>query len=136
MIEKKRSVGITAFAYLFIIVAVWAILRGLTSPKTLLVGLMLLICGIGIFKRLPWARKLTIWTAALQIFFGLITLTWIIILPKVFKQVASSEGLRPPSGKVISQFQGIMLILLLIAIAIQLGVIYFFTRPKVKEQFK
>lgn len=130
--DKKNSVGVTIFGCLFIIVAVFAILRGITSPMTLLIGLLMLICGIGILKRLSWARKLTIWTALLKIFLGLIFLLQTIILPRIFKQVATSEGLRPTSSKVISQFQGIMLILLLIAIAIQLGIIYFFYSPQNK----
>jgi hypothetical protein len=106
--DKKRSVGIIIFSIVFILLG---LLFLLAMP---LFSILYIITGIGILTLKPFARYLAIATSILGVVINTIKLVgyW-------------NKGI---SSQIIIALVGTYLI--------HLGVIYFFNRPKVKEQFK
>ena len=106
--EKKRSIGVVIFGVVFIFLGVLFIL---VLP---LFSILYLIVGIGILMLKPFARYLAIVTAVL--------------------------GIVVNSIKMVGLLNKNIPLQLLFALVgtylIHLGVIYFFTRSQVKEQFK
>ena len=136
--EKKRSKGVTFLSWFFIVLGLFNSARwlyfifenwsmdALPSPFFYSILLILLISiagvvgGIGMLKLIPWARKLIITITIFPIF-----LAALIGLKRVF--TGESIIKRMPE-------EGIFLIIFVIVYIV--AVIYFLTRPKVKEQFR
>lgn len=136
--EKKRSVGVTLLAICFILVGVISIpgaylsywIMGLEDVETGYVTFRMTLaflniilsfcCGIGILILREWARKLTLF----YVFFGFIS--YLTSMPAQIK-ILKSFGAH-----------SIMYLLpfLILVLAIYVAILFFFTRPKVKDQFK
>ncbi len=115
---KKRSVGVTVFAYLDIIGGILGILALIVGIKIIIFGApLLIIIGIGLLKLKEWARKFEILLTILGYFF-----IWVMFF------VISKDLLI--SLRYMFQFKQIISLLAVIV------TVYFFTRPKVKNQFK
>lgn len=130
--EKKRSVGVmvvgsilTGISLLFLIMAFITfvisprdrsvIVASVLNPVGFILILQL-IAGIGILCLKQWARRLVMWVAGSDIILGVLFL------------VLFTAGAGEPS------FGLVLLIMLLLSFGSFLT--YFFTRSKVKEQFK
>lgn len=105
---KRRSPGIIIFGILYILIGLFFLL---TAP---LFSILYLIIGIGILMLENLARLLAMFTAIL----GIISAT-----------VSTIDLLRKYPAN-------LLIILLILAYFFFSCVIYFFTRPKVEEQFK
>ena len=158
--EKKRSVGITIFAWLIIVLGIIFFLSSLdfkthmkiyqSFPKNLNVGLIVygilsslisIIAGIGLLQLKEVMRKVVVGINLLDVLISIPVLFFSINSLKQFayneavKQVAETNSqvnvdiLANISFYFIISF-GIFFIVL------SLLVIYFFTRPKVKEMFR
>jgi uncharacterized membrane protein YhaH (DUF805 family) len=126
--EKKRSKGVTIFAWLIIIGSILSILsKGLASeinPQIstyfyYFVSPISIIIGIYLLRLKDWARTGII---AVSIMVGIETLA---TSPYCLNRM---ESTYPGTG--IDY-----IIAILISLGFNCGVIYFFTRPKVKAQF-
>ena len=139
--ENKRSVGITIFGWALVIYNLFIGLIGLflalsnrKSHGDLFFALgpalsfAFLICGIFILKLKSWARKLIIILSGI----GAILNIWLLFglnptrLGIEFNKLSQNEKV----GFISFSF------MMLAVIVWNIGVIYFFTRSKVKEQFK
>jgi len=136
--EKKRSVGVTVFGIIMIIVGILGILSSLVGGSMICsiagvkphaiflgvgflfttIGIMYLIGGFGVLSLKPWARNLTL---LLSSFNSILIILMLLGTVKVI--------VKDPIA-ILYCIPQILLLFLLI------GIIYFFTRPKVKEQFK
>jgi hypothetical protein len=116
--EKKRSVGVTIFSILYLVVGVLFVL---IMP---LFSLLYIIAGIGLLLLKPFARYLAVATSILGIVVG--TIRGAQMLQSITKVSAGSIFINSLP----------LLFTLLLTYLFHLGVIFFFTRPKVKEQFK
>lgn len=90
-------------------------------PWELLYGVIFISGGIGLKKQKSWARKLTI--------FVIVPLFVIIIPYSQFTYLTHFKGYVNPKLSLAPVFE-------MIRIAFGVSLLYFFTRPKVKEQFK
>ncbi len=130
--KDRISLGITLIGILSILFGLIAIIQiydsfllegGFNSGFLLSVVFILLLIGIflplgiGILKKKNWARKTII-------IYSFLTASWMTLLYGPFGQKAFS---RPPKNSGLS-----ILIIWLVCFI----VIFFVTRPKVKEQFK
>lgn len=106
--NKKRSIGVTVLSILYILLG---LLFLLAMP---LFSILYIIVGIGIFLLKPFARYLAITVSILG--FGVNTVKSVGFLNK---------NMSPQ-----------IIVALILTYLYYLGVIYFFTRPKVKKQFK
>ena len=106
--EKKRTVGIIIFSIVFILLGLFFLLA---MP---LFSILYIIAGIGVLMLKPFARYLAITTSILGIAINTIKLVSYL-----------NKGV--PSQIIIA---------LVGTYLIHSAVIYFFTRPNVKEQFK
>jgi hypothetical protein len=97
-----------------------------------------LICGIYLLKLKSWARKLAIILGAVH--FITIPLFLKIAVPintQVMKSTMAARGYTQMQQKQFEPFASIVLMIpAAVGIMWDLSIIYFFTRPKVKEQFK
>jgi len=124
--EKKRSIGVTIFGYLTLICAVWWIsniiriivtqgeVESYESMPFYLIGAIINIAlSVGILKLKNWARLIFLWL------FGI-----------------GSIGMF--LGGLWMGGDNLLLVILSSSIFLLPGAlfIYFFTRPKVREQFK
>ena len=137
--ENKRSIGVTAFGIIFIIQSAsvlikdcikfnasdWMVYYGFIS------SVILLILAINILQLKEWSRKGIIY---FQIFVTAISvLLFMLYASKLYVPNMIVRGKNIPlEGKTLWIFGGINMIFVAIATFV---VIYFFTRPKVKEQF-
>lgn len=130
--KKKRSVGVTILGIYFFVAAIMNVpdLPALSfyGKAVTLIGITFyIISGIGVLCLFEWARKLVIYVA----------LAWFIVtflfyenrLAYHLKFTFPSE--TPPPPKLIWAHFAVIL-----RAASDAFIIYFFTRPKVKEQFK
>jgi len=128
---KKRSVGVTVFGILLILCPLFYYLQGViifliksipltslpshiirayrSNPFVPLLQLAFIICGIGVLQLKEWARNLIVSILAIGLLFSIL----------FFVVLASSPLIKKLSNII---FDGLFL--------------WFFTRPKVKEQFK
>jgi len=139
---KQRSIGVTIFAmtmflfslcslpvaFAFIIVACTSsanlIVYGI-GALALLLPLLGILAAIGLFQLKNWGRILTLVMASLIGILGIFTIGFLVLC-----QIMTS-GVQ---GR--STLQVIILILFYLAMTLLgVGLLYFFTRPKVKEQF-
>jgi len=136
--EKKRSVGVTIFGIIVIIVSIFEILSGFVGGTMIclvagvkphaifigvmflftMIGIMYLIGGFGILSLKYWARNLILLVSFFKSI--LIILSLFLGIKVVIKEPAAALYFIP---------QIIVLFLLI-------SILYFLTRPKVKEQFK
>jgi len=124
MIKKKRSVGVTIFSWIFILQGINALLiRGEFDVFTIITGAWALATGIGMLKLLNPARLSAI---VLYIFFTGYALFYTIVLSMRYSIS------QHPESMIISK----VLSLFIVSVAFMIVLIIFFTRPKVKEQFK
>lgn len=150
--DKKRSAGVTIFAWFYLLSAFVYLLGILTmKPKLLLWqektkillpdhyymlaqsqaivnSIAYLITGIGLFKLLSWARIFTIIVNIIYYLYGIVSY-FLYIRPYVIPAFAKANKQIFPSGDIY----GILCILGFLWVVF---VTYFFTRTKVKEQFK
>ena len=130
--EKKRSIGITLFAIYFILNGIIAIpgtivgsfLRSSMNVKSnlildiilaILCTIIFIACGIGLLKRKEWGRKLALIYPFIRAIFILLS------IPEIKKIIQSMET---PIW-----FFSYKLVIPII-------ILLYFTRSKVKEQFK
>ena len=117
--EKKRSVGVTIFGWLYIVLAVLSFLPAIGGIlewqgwfyviSLFIEGALFLIIGVNILRLKNWVRIFLIWlNFILMGYFIIGTFFW---EPRLLMGIVS---LCP----------------------ILLGINYFLTRPKVKEQFR
>jgi hypothetical protein len=132
--EKKRSKGVTFWAWVFIILSIMGLVPFVLDFQgaiqsygtyfglySMLSAILYLICGVYLLKLNEMARKAVIWL-------GIISIILTPLLLKSGVLTGSDSLLRYDSAEFCISF-GIILILEFIPI-------YLFTRPKVKEQFK
>ena len=158
--EKKRSRGVTIFAWLSIIVNIFTLLTSLnfntyfemykSFDKSIVMGIILIslfsiivgiVAGFGILKLKEMMRKIVVVINSFDVLFGILLL---LLSIDSFKQYAYSLAVAQVGTK--GNVLGIdtltnigfytMIFVSLFYIAISLLFIFFFTRPKVKEQFK
>ena len=116
--EKKRSKGVAFLGFWLIVqgVAFFVIPIVENIPSGLIIGLpivlIIIFMGIGILKLVNWIRIMAV---ILHIMGGLFCLA---------------------TATIAFFNQPIVAIPLLIPLTIFIGIVYFFTRPKVKEQFR
>ncbi|MBM3250484.1 MAG: hypothetical protein FJZ09_06590 [Candidatus Omnitrophica bacterium] len=133
--ENRRSKGITIFAWIIIVLSVINLIsrldyifKGTLKDYTagigdyfyLIISILAIIAAIFLLKLKEWARIATLIVAALVIINIIL-----VSLSTIFKNFLVS---LPASL--------IMLVITLIPLAFEGGVIYYFTRPVIKEQFK
>ena len=118
IMEKKRSKGVTFFGFYCIINGLAFFVLPIMNHAYLdliiegPIGLVIVLIGIGILKLVNWVRIVAIILSIITSVVSLIT-------------------------TVIGAFQNpIVAIITLIPVVISLSIIYFLTRPKVKEQFR
>jgi len=124
---KKRSVGVAVFGILIIIFSMiilygsirMTIFFGKAPITQIIMASLWLISGIGVLRLIPWAR-ITIIIPPIYIILNLAI--FIFNKGKVY-DVISTLGTK-------------FIALTLICIIFSCLTIFFFTRPKVKEQFK
>ena len=132
--EKKRSVGVTIFGYVGLIGALLGMTENLLKiPNANLVSMF--ICFFYIFlnykllKLKNWSRVLLLITNGISAFF--ITIAIVITLFGLpAKEITEGFKKSYPNDTIFG------FILFLIANIYVYGFIFFFLRPKVKEQFK
>ena len=122
--EKKKPIGVTVFGIILLLSSVpflFALL--LTGPRAgvffiplIAIPLICIITGVGLLKLKNWARMMTIFISP--------------ILSFIFFTVPS-EFLHDKLPPAIAWS-----IVILEAGVISIGIIYYLTRPKVKEMFK
>lgn len=128
--EKKRSIGVTLFGILFIIGGLHGTIRGLNMKDwftfySLISSIFLLILGVNILRLKEWARKGIIYYLVIT------TLLGIFLLPAIFKRQIKLTDI--PLAQSDISFIAIFSVAMWTIVAII--EIFFFTRPKVKEQF-
>jgi len=118
---KKRLVGVTVLGWLNVVVGTLGILAFLLkSPGIMFGASLLLVTGIGLLKLREWARILEI----ILVLGG--------VLFQIVKYVSSILHYAVPLNEAwIFFLKGNIFGWIIAGI-----IIYFFTRPKVKEQFK
>ncbi len=141
--ENKRSKGVTIFAILILIGGILSLLSELFEIHTvplfkILICVILhtaqIICAIGILKLKELARKITFYVYILLTFWLPFTL-----FAFTSKKIEGTLEKLPPevpleAGRLLIKF--VFTFTIVISILWFMSVIYFFTRPKVKEQFK
>ena len=141
--EKKRSVGLIIFgifSVIYTLLIIWIVYRvcfvvfsgwSLTLSSKIKLTTMLggafgiLVAGIGVSTLVSWARKPIVIVAIINL------LLWLYCLIETVIEAVDYFGYDRSFGP--SFPQNLLVIPLLL---FNLLCIYFFTRPKVKEQFK
>lgn len=163
--EKKRSIGVSIFAWLFIVcgaLGIFGTVVNAVSPFnrefidgfTLWWGLFGSVCylaaGIGLLNLKPWSRQVIIALSAIYI--ALVPLSYqrsVVMYEKIsamqdrllLQQLGQQEGSASPQQlEVFRQSMArAMSVSIKLGIAFGIlwnaGVIFYFTRPKVKAQF-
>ena len=143
--EKKKSKRLIAFGIIFLLIGIWGTLKTVVlsilpvqllftknlfsniqiwfSSMLPMVKASFLFLSIGVFMRLSWTPIIAVVLASIQ---GLFYISWI---PVMISATFKYEGLSVKAlvTDLLSMF---------IVIAFQVYMVYYFTRPKVKEQFK
>ena len=119
---KKWRVAILIYAWCSILIAITGItISVIHKLKIMTFGAPLaLITGIGLIKFKEWARKLTIFLSFFGVVFSFFIYFW-----SIFKKY-----IRPTEFSYLFNTRNIVQWIMAAA------VIYFFTRPKIKEQFR
>jgi len=131
--EKKRSVGLTIIGILFIIGSILPVailfssrLPVISSAMIILFGFALLgfYTGVGILMLKSPARLIGIALVAVKIPYGIIK-TFM-----DFNILVTKSSMPKPLVLLICSLS------ILLIVSLDVGIIYYLTRPKVKEQFK
>lgn len=154
---EKRSIGTTIFAVLFIMIGLHGAFKLgqyiLLSSKYagfstdiiildikiwggMLIQASFLIAGIGIFKLRAWARKLVLLLSTVVIVYHIATIpdtlrAYRTIVPFLVELLEMEARLETVKLVAITQF-----IIYICTIGLFSCGLFYFTRPKVKEQFK
>ena len=124
VMEKKRSIGVTIFSWIFILQGINGILpRGEVNTFSVITGGWALAAGIGMLKLLNPARLGAI---ILYVFLAGYALFYTIALAMQYSINQYPESMIVSKALSLFIVSAVFLIVLTI----------FFTRPKVKEQFK
>jgi hypothetical protein len=120
----KRSLGVTIFGILFFIFAVIMFLQLPALSFNGKVGAFIAIilnmtCGVGVLFLFNWARKLVIYFMALGIILGLFLYS---------NSIAHLLKTMPAPSLAMAH------LITILRLALEAFIIYYFTRPKVKEQ--
>lgn len=158
--ERKRSKGVTILAWLMIIVNAYAFFSSLnfqrnffdvyrSLPRGLNISLIAycllsaaigVAAGFGILKLKEMMRRVSVAINAIDVLVGLaiLPLTLNDIREYVYSVAASAAGTDPtvPVYALAKASFYLTILLMMITYAFNLLLIFFFTRPKVKEQFK
>lgn len=150
--NKKRSIGVTIFAWLYlsnVLICILVILTTrsrslawqeetqillpggyymLAQSQAIINSIVCLISGIGLLKLLKWARGFIVIVTIIHYFYG-IALYFLYTRTYIIPAFAKANRQMVFSGVIT----GIVWILGLLWVVF---VVYYFTRPKVKEQFK
>ena len=128
MMEKKRSKGVTIFGWLYIILSACGVMsliaaiiewQGMFYIFAMLAQIIFFLrIGRGLLKLQEWTRKWIIYLNIIVILLFISRTIWL--------YVSSPESRLLPIG----------IMAILTTVPILLLIIYFFTRPKVKEQFE
>lgn len=132
--EKKRSVGLTIIGALFIIGSILSVAMLFLAHSPVILSLTMIVffgfaligfyAGVGILMLKPSARILAIALLIVKIPYGIINTF------KDFNILISGSPIPIPLV-LLPLFLGIVLVA-----GINIGIIFYLTRPKVKEQFK
>ena len=130
--EKKRSIGITLFSIYFIIISVGSLILIQLKPSWfislhryyyVICDIALLILTVYILQLKEWARRGVIYFQILNVVLNLIFIV--------------QQGMLPEKYPVATGLRVLVFISPIIALGVgAFVIIYFFTRPKIKEQFK
>ncbi|MFH1889110.1 MAG: hypothetical protein ABH806_03360 [Candidatus Omnitrophota bacterium] len=158
--EKKRSKGVLIFAWLMIIVNAYALLSSLnfqrnffdiylSFPKglnivliaySILASVIGVIAGFGILKLKEIMRRISVVINGVDILVGLPVLLFSLndireYTYSVAASLAATDPMMPVYTLASVSFYTTVL-LIMFSYCFNLLLIFFFTRPKVKEQFK
>jgi hypothetical protein len=143
--EKKMSVGVKVMGIIFLLIGIWGLLNLVIGIRASLssgiwfthrflsnirmwilpiVQTLFLVLSFGIFKKIRWTPILAIMLAS---FHGLCYVYW---LPYMINAERGLKILGACRALVIDASS------FLFVICFQVFIIYFFTRPQVKEQFR
>ena len=147
----ERSKGITIYGILIIFSGVYNLLGAgsykqfsvMFSPLatilivlvyafTLLYGICSVYCGARILRLEDWARKLMVGLTAVSVIAGLLLNRTVMAN---FKEFLKTDEIQVPPGMAGTVYVYTVIFTALIMLY-ELSVIYFFTRPKVVEQFR
>ena len=137
----KRSKGVTFFAAYFIMSAAMSLYQSLAGFKmldwqgyySLVMSMALLIIATSLFQMKEWSRKGIIYYNIVSTMIG------IALVPIILNKIADDPAMNSNKISADSYRQTLQLGMILadvIMVALTAGVIYFFTRPAVKGQFK
>jgi len=142
--EKKRSVGVTRMGIIMLLYAL-LLLLGVTImiqpirpwsagilAGAILLGIIYLVSSIGILATRNWGRVLAVYLSAFLLLPIVIITIWILV--SIISGYVERGGGGP--GSEVIAFPMLALTISLPFILPPLMFFYFFTRPKVKEQFK
>lgn len=152
--EKKRSGGVIVFAIIFMLIGGLLVLlffkdllSGAYPVKN--IGLMdfisiggcltIALTGVGLLFLKPWARHLTLYVIPVFIFFFFCELSRCSAENGCVPHIRVPENMPSPTGlhaKFLFYISDFSYTTLLFGLGLIGVLIYFFTRPKVKEQFK
>lgn len=158
--DTRRSIGVTIFGWLIIILNIISFLSSLnyksffnlykSFPANIIItfivysaisSIVCIIAGVGILKLKESMRKVAIFITTLDIF---VAVTMSLLGAKDFQQYCYAQALlsapRGASQEAINMLASISFYIITILnwgfIVLGILLIFFFTRPKVKEQFK
>ena len=138
---KKKLIGAIALGIFFILSSIRGINYGLhfllnykrnfVSYYIIIISITSLILGIGILKLQEWARKGIIYYQIIIVFLG------IILTPLLKKEILHlGKDIGVTKKEIVHGLTMIDIAGPIIEILFTLIIIYYLTRPKVKEQFK
>jgi len=127
MMDKKRSVGVTIFGWLYILLSICGFItliaailewQGMLYIFAMLGQILLFLSmGIGLLKLREWARKLVVYLNIIVVLLFITRTLWLYVF-------TPESPLFPIGIRAIFTIAPILLL-----------IIYFFTRPKIKALF-
>lgn len=136
---EKRSIGVTIFGIIFIFSSISSLLTCLINYLNLekplvfygfIASTLLLILGINILRLREWTRKGVIY------YYIIATLLGIFLSPSIKNKIIVKSQNSGSAQEEISRYIAINSLSPIYGILTTMLIIYFFTRSKVKEQFK
>lgn len=114
------------------------ILYSLITPMFLVTAIGFLVSIVGCIRLSPWARKCIFITSTIAFLFYLNLLNSTLAVSKLFilclVEVGKIWKINPPLIAFI--YDKVFIVSYIILVSLYLVIIFYFTRPKVKEQFK
>lgn len=151
---KKRSIGVTAFSLLILGSSIFSLLKyeaalEIAHPISNYFYLIIFSVSIGVaiylLKLRKWARIAIIVISILVMMESLAMLSYTANRSQKYFSKTFEEGYKRLDDKTemenekkafLSLMNILMAIFILVSLGFNCGVIYFFTRPKIKEQFE